>query len=92
MEAGLAKGQAEARLLASRLDGRPRQRRPRRVWALGFPNTRTSWRRRRSLERAGQPLPGGIAELTACSVCGHGAWTPVCEFNRFFLSETVAGR
>jgi SAM-dependent methyltransferase len=30
-----------------------------------------------------------IIELTACSVCGHDAFTPVCEFNRFFLSETA---
>ena len=88
MEAGLAKGQAEARLLASRLAGEAASARPRRLGAR-IP------RYAHELEAAPAPrtpshaIPSGIAELTACSVCGHGTWTPVCEFNRFFVSESA---
>ena len=28
-----------------------------------------------------------IAELRACSVCGSGAWTEVCEYNKFLLLD-----
>src|SRR5688572_9102099 len=76
VEAGLAKGQADARLLASRLDGQTTSARPRRLGAR-IP------RHAHELETAPAPrapsevIPGRIAELTACSVCGHATWTPV---------------
>jgi len=96
MDAALAKGQAEARLLASRLGGQhtggastgagrsraPRlgARIPQHAHELETP----------SAPHTSEGIPADrIVELTACSVCGHDAFTPVCEFNRFFLSETA---
>jgi len=88
MDAALAKGQAEARLLASRYEGQAVPGRGRRLGAripqhaheLPAP----------SGPEAGQAIPSdSIITLTACSVCGHDAFTPVCEFNRFLLSEAV---
>lgn len=87
MDAAMAKGQAEARLLASRFEGQTsgRTRRlgaqiPQHAHELQAPSDR----------QTGQAIPTDtIAELRACSVCGHEAFTPVCEFNRFLLSETA---
>ncbi len=94
MDAALAKGQAEARLLASRFEepqaagstgpGRGRARRlgariPQHGHDLETPS---------EAHTAGGIPPDRIIELTACSVCGHDVYTPVCEFNRFFLSDT----
>jgi SAM-dependent methyltransferase len=91
MDAALAKGQAEARLLASRVEGQTG-------------STRSGLRRRlggripqhaHELEtpsetQTGEAIPADrIIELTACSACGHNTFTPVCEYNRFFLSETA---
>jgi SAM-dependent methyltransferase len=87
VDAALAKGQAEARLLASRLDGQAPAR-PRRLGAR-IPQYA------RELEapsepRATQAIPlDSILELTSCSVCLHDTFTPVCEFNRFLLSESA---
>jgi len=88
VDAAIARGQAEARLLASRLDGRAATARPRRHGAR-IPRQRDELppaAERRTT--AGIPAER-IVELQACSVCGSGAFTPVCEFNRFLLSETV---
>jgi SAM-dependent methyltransferase len=106
MDAALAKGQAEARLLASRfspplspgltpapspgptpapspgVSARPRLggRIPQHAHELETA----------SLPKTGEAIPTeSISELAACSVCGHNAFTAVCEFNRFFLSETT---
>lgn len=87
MEAGLAKGQAEARLLASRLDGRVASGRPRRLGAR-IPQ-HSNELEAVSEPRVGPPIARDSIELRACSVCGHDSWTAVCEFNRFFLSETA---
>lgn len=88
VEAGLAKGQADARLLASRLDGPATSARPRRLGAR-IPRHARELEAPPAPHASSQAIPGGIAGLTACSVCGHATWTPVCEFNRFFLSETA---
>jgi len=91
MDAAIAKGQAEARLLASRFEDQgprtqdhgPRARRlgarvPQHAHELGAP----------SALQTGETIPtDSIVELAACSVCGHQTFTPVCEFNRFLLSE-----
>jgi SAM-dependent methyltransferase len=88
MDAALAKGQAETRLLASRFEGEAASGRARRLGAR-IPQ------QAQELAPPSEPLTGhaiptaSIIELTACSVCGHGAFTPVCEFNRFLLSEAV---
>jgi SAM-dependent methyltransferase len=87
MEAGLAKGQAEARMLASRLDRPARSSRATRLGAR-IPQHAHELETP-SGPRTGEPIPTGVVELTACSVCGHDSWTAVCEFNRFLLSETV---
>lgn len=86
MDASLARGQAEARLLASRLEGPNITARRRRLGAR-VP------RDAHELETAtapqtGHAIPGErIVVLDTCSVCGHDIFTPVCEFNRFLLSE-----
>jgi SAM-dependent methyltransferase len=96
MDAALAKGRAEARLLASRFEAQQPD-------GLSTGSRRGGSRRlgaripqhAHDLERPSEPhIAQGIPtdrtiELTACSVCGHDAYTPVCEFNRFFLSETA---
>ena len=88
LEAGLARGQAEARLLASRADGGAGSA-PRKRLGARIPQQAHELEPVSAPRSSGEPVPGGIIELTACSVCGHTKWTPVCEFNRFFLSETV---
>jgi hypothetical protein len=88
VDVALAKSQAEARLLASRFEGETRTGRRRRLGAR-IPH------HAHELETPPEPHVGRgiptdrIIELTACSVCEHDAFTPVCEFNRFFLSETA---
>jgi SAM-dependent methyltransferase len=88
MDAAVAKGQAEARLLASRVDGQasasPKRRLgsriPQHAHELDVP----------SPTQPGQGIPtDSTLELSACSVCGHDVFTPVCEFNRFFLFEAA---
>ena len=92
MDAAMARGQAEARLLASRFEGPPASGRaqsstrrlgariPQHANELPAPSD----------PQTGQAIPtDGIAELRACSVCGHNGFTPVCEFNRFLLGETA---
>jgi SAM-dependent methyltransferase len=88
MDAAIAKSQAEARLLASRFEGDAatgRRRRlgsriPQHAQELATP----------SEQQSSEAVPSdSIVELTACSVCGHQAFTPVCEFNRFLLSESA---
>jgi SAM-dependent methyltransferase len=87
MEAALAKGQADARLLASRLEPKAR---PARATRLGARIPQHSHELEApSGPRTGEPIPSGVIDLTSCSVCGHDSWTAVCEFNRFLLSETV---
>jgi SAM-dependent methyltransferase len=88
LEAGLAKGQADARLLASRASGREASA-PRRRLGARIPQHAHELETAGAPRTAGEHVPAGIIELTACSVCSHGKWTPVCEFNRFFLSETA---
>jgi hypothetical protein len=91
MDAAIAKGQAEARLLASRFEDQgprtkdqgPRARRlgarvPQHAHELEAPS---------ALQTAETIPTDSIVELAACSVCGHQTFTPVCEFNRFLLSE-----
>jgi hypothetical protein len=95
LDAAMARSQAEARLLASRFEdraprtkdqgpplGRPRlgARVPGHAHELESPLS----------PQIGESIPtDGIVELATCSVCGHPAFTPVCEFNRFVLSETA---
>jgi hypothetical protein len=88
MDAAMAKGQAEARLLASRFEGQVAPGRTRRLGTripqhaheLDVP----------SAPQTGAAIPTDrIVELAACSVCGHEAFTAVCEFNRFLLSQNV---
>jgi SAM-dependent methyltransferase len=86
IDAALAKGQAEARLLASRLDAQIDSRRGRRLGA------RVPQHRHELPDEPAEHSPAApqdICELTACSVCGHGEWTPVCEFNRFLLTAVA---
>jgi SAM-dependent methyltransferase len=83
--AGLAKGQAEARLLALRAAG-GRAKTPR----FGSPVPQHAHELTApSGPVTGDPIPTEIIELASCSVCGHRKWTPVCEFNRFLLGEKV---
>jgi SAM-dependent methyltransferase len=86
MDAALAKGQAEARLLATRFEEQTSHARVRRLGAR-IPQHAHELHALGELQ-VGQTIPtGSIAELDACSVCGNAAFTPVCEFNRFVLSE-----
>ena len=95
MDSALAKGQAEARLLAARIDGggtgarRPSARRlgakittPEGPAEAGHPEIGPA--------KAGHSVhddgPADVVDLTACTVCGHTEWTDVCEYNRFLLS------
>jgi SAM-dependent methyltransferase len=87
MDAALAKGQAEARLLAARVDAQTAEPRTRRLGARIPQHSHEL--ASRSAAPAAQPIPGGIAELTSCSVCGHNQWTPVCEFNRFLVIDAA---
>jgi hypothetical protein len=88
MDAALARGQAEARLLASRFEGQPAAGRVRRLGAR-IPQHAHELPAA-SAPRTAEAIPTDrIVELTACSVCGHDAFTPVCEFNRFLLSEVA---
>jgi SAM-dependent methyltransferase len=88
MDAALAKSQAEARLLASRFEDQAVPGRVRRLGAR-IPQHAGDLEAR-SEPPTGQEIPSErIIELTACSVCRHDAFTPVCEFNRFLLSETA---
>jgi SAM-dependent methyltransferase len=91
VDAAMAKSQAEARLLATRFEDqalRTKDQGPRRLGARVAQHAH-------ELEPPSQPQTGeaiptdSIAELAACSVCGHQTFTPVCEFNRFLLSETA---
>ena len=94
MDSALAKGQADARLLAARIDAGG-SRPPRRLGArVAIPASSVSSGTNpvdtvdKSLrgDPAPTPVPPDLIELGACSVCGHGEWTPVCEYNRFLLS------
>ena len=88
LDAAMARSQADARLLASRFNGPTDLTRTRRLGA-SIP------RDAHELEAPSPPQTGeaiptdSIDELVTCSVCGHPAFTPVCEFNRFVLSETA---
>ena len=91
VDAAMAKSQAEARLLATRFEDRAlrtKDQGPRRLGARVAQHAH-------ELEPPSQPQTAeaiptdSIAELPACSVCGHRTFTPVCEFNRFLLSETA---
>jgi hypothetical protein len=88
LNAAMAKGQAEARLLASRLEGHATAGRPRRLGAR-IPQ------HAHELDAPGEPqtsdaIPAErIVDLRECSVCGHDRSTAVCEYNRFLLSETA---
>jgi SAM-dependent methyltransferase len=88
MDAALAKSQAEARLLASRFEGQTATARPRRLGARIAHHAHEMDTPSETPTGQGFPVDS-IIELTACSVCGHDAFTPVCEFNRFLLSETA---
>jgi SAM-dependent methyltransferase len=86
MDSALAKGQAEARLLAARIDARPDTAgRAARLGAT-IPMHGSDVASAALSRPDPGPIPADIVTLTACSVCGHGEWTPVCEFNRFLLS------
>jgi SAM-dependent methyltransferase len=92
LDAAMAKGQAEARLLASRFEGQTSATSPvRRRRRLGARIPQDALELDTPSEpHSGHGIPSDrIVELTACSVCGHDAFTRVCEFNRFFLSETA---
>jgi len=89
MDAALAKGQAEARLLAARLDanGGGRAKPARRLGTkISPPSTSAS-----ADPSPPHPAtaPADVVELTSCSACGHPEWTAVCEYNRFLLSGTA---
>jgi SAM-dependent methyltransferase len=87
IDSALAKGQAETRLLAARFGGQQASNRGHRLGARipRHADELTS----PVLPAAGVSIPGGIAELTACSVCGGDVSTPVCEFNRFVVMDDV---
>jgi len=88
MDAAMARGQAEARLLASRAEGQSAPGRARRLGAR-IPQHAHELQPP-SEPQTGQTIPTDrIVELRACSVCGHDVFTGVCEFNRFLLSETA---
>jgi hypothetical protein len=86
MDASLARGQAEARLLASRFEGPSVTTRRRR---LGARVPRGAHELAEAIEpQTGDAIPSDrIVDLDSCSVCGHDTFTPVCEFNRFLLSD-----
>jgi len=88
LDAAMAKGQAEARLLASRLEGHAAPGRTRR---LGARIPQHAHELQAPTEpQASDAIPAdSIVDLRECSVCGHDASTAVCEFNRFLLSETA---
>ena len=88
MDTAMARGQAEARLLASRAE---RESVPGRTRRLGARIPQHAHELQPPSEpQTGQAIPTDrIVELRACSVCGHDALTGVCEFNRFLLSETA---
>jgi SAM-dependent methyltransferase len=87
MDAAIAKGQAEARLLASRVEGHRTTRRTR----LGarIPQHAHELQPPSAPQATDAISTDRIDELRVCSVCGHEAYTPVCEFNRFLLSESA---
>jgi SAM-dependent methyltransferase len=91
MESSLAKGQAETRLLAARIDAgdrgsptRGESRSSRRLGAKVSTPDRPAASPSHSVDSAS--VPTEVIELQACSVCGHGEWTAVSEYNRFLLS------
>lgn len=87
MDAALARAQADARLLAARAEtGGPAKGR-----RLGARIPRYAHELQTPAEpAAAESIPvDRILAITACSVCRHDAFTPVCEFNRFLLSDTV---
>lgn len=88
LDAAMARSQAEARLLAARLD-RPAD--PTRARRLGARVPQHAHELQTPVPpHIGQAIPTeSIVELAACSVCGHQTFTPVCEFNRFVLNETA---
>jgi SAM-dependent methyltransferase len=98
MDSALAKGQAEARLLAARIDtggGKPARRLGAKVSTPNGPPqggphddspASASAPGATADRKAGHYDLKDIVELTACSVCGHAEWTDVCEYNRFLLS------
>jgi SAM-dependent methyltransferase len=86
MDAALARGQAEARLLASRIEGNAGAQRRRRLGArIPLHGDELS----ATPAESTPSVPSDVIDLTACSVCGHTEWTPVCEFNRFLLMEAA---
>jgi len=88
MDSALAKGQAESRLLAARIDaGRARPSRlSRRRIAPNASGDSGAAKAFHPSPASTTPFPQDLATLTACSVCGHGEWTAVCEYNRFLLT------
>ena len=88
LDAAMAKGQAEARLLASRLEGHAATGRTRR---LGARIPQHAHELSAPIEpQTSDAIPAErIVDLRECSVCSHDQFTAVCEFNRFFLSETA---
>src|SRR5262245_16977285 len=88
MDSALAKGQAEARLLAARIDAggaKPARRLGARV--PGGPAR--SGNRDDGPAEAKRYAGTDIVDVASCTVCGHAESTIVCEYNRFLLSGTA---
>jgi hypothetical protein len=88
MDAAMAKGQADARMLASRFEGQGDPGRPRRLGAR-IPRHAHELEAPTEAQTTDAIPTDSILELRACSVCGTEKFTAVCEFNRFLLSETA---
>jgi SAM-dependent methyltransferase len=96
MDSAMAKSQAEARLLASRFEDQAPSTKHQGPTSARAPRLGTRVpQHSHELAAPSQPQIGeaiptdSIVDLVACSVCGHQVFTGVCEFNRFFLSETA---
>jgi hypothetical protein len=85
VDSALAKGQAETRLLAARFGGQLASNSGRRLGAR-IPQHAHELASL-AIPVASLPIPGSIAELTACTVCGGDVSSPVCEFNRFVVMD-----
>ncbi|HEY1303343.1 MAG TPA: methyltransferase domain-containing protein [Vicinamibacterales bacterium] len=88
MDSALAKAQAENRLLAARIDAvrvAPSKLSRRRIPRITSGDGGAS-KAFQPLPASTTPFPQDLTTLTACSVCGQGEWTAVCEYNRFLLT------